>query len=137
MSERPHVIGETVKPTPIAMIKTTCHCGAVSIEIPRQPETITNCDCSICRRYGTLWAYYKQAEIKITAPEGGTQAYARGRKSIRFVRCSACGCVTHWEPVSEDRGDRVGVNARNFEPDQLGATRIRRLDGAVTEKYLD
>jgi hypothetical protein len=119
------------------MIKTTCHCGAVSIEIPRQPETITNCDCSICRRYGTLWAYYKQAEIKITATEGGTHAYSWGPKSIRFVRCGTCGCITHWEPVSKERGDRVGVNARNFEPDQLGATRIRRLDGAVTEKYLD
>jgi hypothetical protein len=31
----------------------------------------------------------------------------------------------------------MGVNARNFEPDQLGAVRIRRLDGAVTEEYLD
>jgi hypothetical protein len=31
----------------------------------------------------------------------------------------------------------MGVNARNFQPDQLGAVRIRRLDGAVTEEYLD
>jgi hypothetical protein len=31
----------------------------------------------------------------------------------------------------------MGVNARNFEPLQLGNVRIRRLDGAGTEKYLD
>jgi hypothetical protein len=31
----------------------------------------------------------------------------------------------------------MGVNARNFEPSALGDVRIRRLDGAVTEKYLD
>jgi hypothetical protein len=31
----------------------------------------------------------------------------------------------------------VGVNARNFEPSDLGAVRIRALDGADTWKYLD
>jgi hypothetical protein len=31
----------------------------------------------------------------------------------------------------------MGVNARNFEPAQLGQVRMRRLDGALTEKYLD
>jgi hypothetical protein len=31
----------------------------------------------------------------------------------------------------------MGVNVRNFEPAQLSGVRIRRLDGAVTEKYLD
>jgi hypothetical protein len=123
--------------TPAAMIKTTCHCGAVTIKIPRQPDTVTNCDCSICRRYGTLWAYYRQDEVTISALEGALESYAWGRKSLRFVRCRTCGCVTHWEPTSRSRGDRVGINARNFEPDQIGAVRIRRLDGAVKEEYLD
>lgn len=36
-----------------------------------------------------------------------------------------------------DCGPRVGMNARNFEPDQLGTVRIRRLECAVTETYLD
>jgi hypothetical protein len=119
------------------MISTTCHCGAVTIQIPHRPETLTNCDCSICRRYGALWAYYTRDEVKITAKSGTTSAYTWGRKTIQFVRCNACGCVTHWEPTVPERGPRIGVNARNFEPDQLGVMRIRRLDGAVTEKYLD
>lgn len=119
------------------MISTTCHCGAVRITIPRAPETLTNCDCSICRRYGTLWAYYVQDEVAIEAQLGATESYAWGRKSLRFVRCAGCGCVTHWEPVDPARGPRVGINALAFEPGQLGDDRIRRLDGAVTEEYLD
>ena len=119
------------------MITTTCHCGAVTIQIPYRPETLTNCDCSICRRYGVLWAYYLRGEVKITAKSGATSAYSWGSNTLRFVRCNACGCVTHWEPTVLERGPRIGVNARNFEPAQLGAVRIRRLDGAVTEKYLD
>ena len=119
------------------MIRTTCHCGAVTIAIPRAPETLTQCDCSICRRYGTLWAYFPREEITLTAAPGATAAYSWGRRSLQFVRCTTCGCITHWEPIVTARGSRVGINARNFDPLQLGALRIRRLDGALTEKYLD
>jgi hypothetical protein len=118
------------------MLSATCHCGTVKVEIPRRPRTLTNCDCSVCRRYGTLWAYFKTAEVKISAPPGATSSYAWGRRSLRFVRCGTCGCVTHWEPTAAERGPRMGVNARNFDPLQLGNVRIRLLDGALTEKYL-
>ena len=33
------------------MISGTCHCGAVRVEIPRKPQSVTNCNCSICRRF--------------------------------------------------------------------------------------
>lgn len=118
------------------MIRTTCHCGAVGIAIPRRPEAVTNCDCSICRRYGTLWAYFDRDEVTIEAAPGATDEYAWGRRSIAFVRCSTCGCITHWRPLAGRRGPRMGVNARNFSPEQLGPVRIRLLDGAVTERYV-
>jgi hypothetical protein len=119
------------------MLSTSCHCGAVQISIPRAPETLTNCDCSICRRYGTLWAYFLKDEVSMQADPGATETYSWGKKSLQFVRCCTCGCITHWEPVAPIQGSRVGVNARNFQPEQLGAVRIRRLDGADTEEYLD
>jgi hypothetical protein len=56
---------------------------------------------------------------------------------LRFVRCSTCGCIMHWEPIRPTEGSRMGVNARNFEPSALGSVRIRLLDGASTWKYLD
>ncbi len=118
------------------MFKTTCHCGAVSIEIPRRPRSLTSCDCSICRRYGTLWAYYSSTEVRIMARRGATVAYAWGDKTLEFVRCKTCGCVTHWQPTVPERGLRMGVNARNFDPAQLGPVRIKVLDGAVSERYI-
>jgi hypothetical protein len=83
-----------------------------------------------------LWAYYKKTEVTVTAEPGATSAYAWGRKTLNFVRCNTCGCVTHWELAVSERGLRMGVNARNFEPVQLGQVRIRLLDGAVTERYV-
>jgi len=112
------------------MLTGTCHCGAVRIQIPRRPRTITNCNCSICRRYGTLWAYYKQSEVQVLAEPGSTANYVWGRKVLRFVRCTICGCVTHWEREQPKEGGRVGVNARNFEPELLGPVRIQMSDAA-------
>ncbi len=123
--------------TVLDMIQASCHCGAVTIEVARLPDTLTNCDCSICRRYATLWAYYSREDVSISAAPGATLAYAWGARSIQFVRCTTCGCVTHWEPRVAERGPRIGVNARLFQPSEIATVRIRRLDGAVTEKYLD
>jgi hypothetical protein len=119
------------------MLTATCHCGAVRVEVPRRPRKLTNCNCSICRRYGTLWAYYKASDVRVIGAVGATSTYAWGDKSLRFVRCSTCGCITHWEPTHPKKDGKMGVNARNFEPGSLGSVRIRLLDGASTWKYLD
>ena len=119
------------------MLTATCHCGAVRVEVPRRPRTLTDCNCSICRRYGTLWAYYKASNVRVIAKPGTTMDYSWGRKSLRFVRCGNCGCIMIWERVHPTANSSVGINAQNFEPSVVGAVRIRRLDGAKTWKYLD
>ena len=116
------------------MIEASCHCGEVRMEIETPPETVTDCNCSICRRYGVLWAYYSPKDVRISP--GATNIYMWDDKSIEFHRCKACGCVTHWAPVDKAR-DRMGVNARLMAPDVLAQARVRHLDGADSWKYLD
>ena len=119
------------------MLTATCHCGRVRIDVPRKPRRLTDCNCSICRRYGTLWAYYKAAEVRFHRPRGSTSGYSWGDKELRFVRCNTCHCIMNWEGVRKRRGARVGINARNFAPEAIASVRIRRLDGAKTWKFLD
>ncbi len=73
------------------MLRATCHCGAVAISIPRPPEKVTNCNCSICRRYGTLWGYFEQPEVLVEAAPGATHEYSWGDNSLAFVRCAVTG----------------------------------------------
>jgi hypothetical protein len=113
----------------------SCHCGAVTIEIARAPSEVTSCNCSICRRLGTLWAYYSPADVRVT---GATATYRWGNKTIDFHRCPTCGCTTHWSPLPNRKQDRMGINARLLAPEEADAARIRRLDGASDDwKYLD
>ena len=87
-----------------------CHCGAVRVSVPAPPKDVTECRCSICRRYGALWAYYQVGDIVIA---GETETYVWGRRAIAFHRCGACGCVMAWRP----RGayPECGINARMLE----------------------
>lgn len=120
------------------MVEASCHCGGVRLEIDRAPEEVTDCNCSICRRYGVLWAYYSPRQVQLTPREGGTDIYLWGDRSLEFHRCKTCGCVTHWAAVDKSE-DRMGVNARLMEPAILAEVRWRVLDGADTwqERYLD
>lgn len=43
-------------------ISGCCHCGAVSWTHQGIPESATACHCTVCRRYGVLWAYGYEGE---------------------------------------------------------------------------
>ncbi|MBL8303331.1 MAG: hypothetical protein JNM26_11230 [Ideonella sp.] len=118
------------------MLTARCHCGLVQVEVPRRPRSVTNCNCSMCRRYGVLWAYYRDADVRLIAEPGTTDDYVWGRRSQRFIRCKGCGGVMQWRKFEVDARTWTGVNARNFEPAELGDVRIRLLDGAKTWKYV-
>jgi hypothetical protein len=125
--------------------EASCHCGAVRILVPHAPAQITDCNCSICRRLGALWAYYPAAEVRIDTAAGALDRYVRydgppdiadWKPLLAFIRCTTCGCVTHWAPL-DPSGERMGVNARLFAPEVLAAARVRRFDGADTWRDLD
>jgi hypothetical protein len=118
------------------MITASCHCGALSLEIDAAPTEITDCNCSIRRRYGVLWAYYPLAQVRSVPPDAPTGSYMWDDRAIAFHRCKTCGCVSHWSPVDR-RHDRMGVNARLLPPDILARARVRHLDGADSERYID
>ena len=112
------------------MLTGACHCGAVRVTVPRKPRTVTDCNCSICRRYGALWAYYTAATVTIDAKPKELAAYVWGRKALKFVRCATCGCLVCWQRVKPDPDRKMGVNARNFDLAVLSSLRVAPFDGA-------
>jgi hypothetical protein len=117
------------------MIIASCHCGAVQLTVTDESSELTECNCSICRRYGVLWAYYAPTEVEGPAPET-TDTYMWDDRSIAFHRCRQCGCVSHWSPTDPTK-ERMGINARLMDPEAVSRAKVRHLDGAVTEQYVD
>ena len=111
------------------MIEASCHCGGIRFAVETAPRDVNACNCSICRRYGTLWGYYRQPQVRFAAAYGPTDTYTWGRGRIEFHRCRTCGCTTHW--LATDRTDeRMGVNARLMPAEVLAAIQVFHGDGA-------
>lgn len=119
------------------MPTATCHCGAVTIAMDERPTTVTECTCSVCRRYGARWAYCTAQTARVKAEPGATRAYVWGDKLIEFHHCTTCGCLTHYEGVEKKEDGRVAVNARMLPPADVEGVRVRLFDGADTWKYLN
>ena len=110
------------------MIEGSCHCGSVHWRFDGQPDGATACNCTVCRRYGALWAYdYVDEGIHVTGP---TNAYIRGA-AIEFHFCPRCGSVAFWRglKLGEDGRRRIAVNLRLAEPAVVATIPIDHFDG--------
>jgi len=107
-------------------LTTTCHCATIKITFPYPTQPLTECLCSICRRYAGLWTYVAPQDVKI---EGGpTDVYMWQDNDIEFHRCRKCGCATHSLPAHEGTRQLVTVNCRMLEKEALGKLEIVRIN---------
>lgn len=117
-------------------VSASCHCGSVRLEVDAPPSQVTECNCSLCRRYGVLWAYYPPDRVRMVQPDPPTDIYMWGSRSIEFHRCQNCGCVSHWAAANRKKS-RMGINARLMDPEVLAGARVRHRDGADSNRYTD
>ena len=122
---------------PKLAIQGTCLCNAVQLGAARLPRQVTQCNCSVCRRYGTLWAYYRRSAVSITARRGVLEDYSVHARGLKFVRCRECGCVICWDSRSKGLDQRMGINTRLLDQALMAAVPVKVLDGDKTWRTLD
>ena len=107
-----------------------CHCGQATIRLPRPPDYVNRCNCSLCLKSGWQGIYYASDELEIA---GEFDSYVRTdieQPMIRILRCANCGVGTHWAPLGPPPYQRMGVNARLVDPALLEGVEVRDVDGA-------
>ncbi|WP_417481770.1 GFA family protein [Maricaulis sp.] len=119
------------------MIEGQCHCGAVRWTLKAQPDWLTRCNCTYCRRASALWAHADRAQVVLDYSADGVVRYVQGDRTLAFVSCKACGCTTHWKAAAPEAGGRMAVNANMAEPAAIAGLRIRHFDGADRWEFLD
>ncbi|MBF9034725.1 GFA family protein [Rhodobacterales bacterium HKCCE2091] len=112
------------------MLTGTCHCHATTWRLDALPDSATACNCSICARYGALWAYgWLGEDLHLT---GETRRYRRADSGdIDFHHCPSCGCVTAWTGARPhpDGRTRAAVNLRMTDPGPILDVPIRHFEG--------
>lgn len=119
------------------MLTASCHCGAIRIEVTRKPSVLRQCTCSICRRYGALWAYYTRKTARVLSPPAAAKPYVWNDGVIEFYHCKTCGCLTHYEATKKAEDSRIAINCRMMAPGAIAGIKVRTFDGAETWKYID
>ena len=108
----------------------SCHCGRVTIRLPRTPDQVVQCNCSLCTKTGFRGVYFSSDKLNVA---GEFDSYVRADLKQPYLathRCKSCGIVTHWTPLSEPPHDRMGVNARLIDPAALEGVPVEEVDGA-------
>lgn len=115
------------------MIEGKCHCEAVRWKFKGRPKSAVACNCTICRRYGALWAYdFEDERISVS---GDTQTYLWGDRTVTFHFCARCGCVAYWRGVATSTIDsrrRMAVNLRLATLPSVGSITVDHFDGLNT-----
>jgi len=119
----------------MSLLQGACHCGGAHWTMEGDPGPVTACNCTLCRRYGALWAYdYENERIAIS---GVTTAYMRPGKddpALEMRFCPTCSCVICWRGLrlEEDGRRRMAVNVRLADPEAVAHLPIDHFDGLET-----
>ena len=115
------------------MITGSCHCGRVRWKFKIAVESVTACNCSLCRRYGALWAYGESpSTIEV---EGPTSSYSWANTHNNFCFCTNCGGLAYYMATKayESGERRTAVNFRLADnPAEVQNLRIDHFDGMDT-----
>lgn len=92
--------------------KATCHCGFVELvlTLPNGIEKPRRCDCSMCRRRGTIVASVQLDGIEIVSGQEALKLYQFNTNTAKHFFCSNCGIYTHHQRRSNpsEYGYNVG-----------------------------
>jgi hypothetical protein len=117
------------------MLKGTCHCGSAHWTLEGDPGSITACNCTLCRRYGALWAYdYVDGRIRVAGPMHSYTRAGKASPSLEILFCPTCAGVLAWRGLrADDVGrTRIAVNVRLAPPEAVANLTIDRFDGLDT-----
>ena len=110
-----------------------CHCGRVRFEViaPATLE-VTDCNCSICSKYGYLHLIVPADRFKLLSSREALTTYSFNTHVAKHFFCSACGVKSFYIPRSHPDG--ISVNARCIDSDTIEAMSVKPFDGRDWEK---
>lgn len=109
----------------------SCHCGAVAFELDGEITDAIECNCSLCRRRGTVLAFYPRAALTVQAADDALSTYTFNRHAIRHRFCTTCGVAPFSEGTHPATGEGMAaVNLRCVDGLDLATVEIQQVDGA-------
>jgi hypothetical protein len=109
----------------------SCHCGRVAFEVEGEIGPVTACNCSICRRKGSLLWFVPMSQFELKTPGDAASTYLFNKHSIRHRFCASCGIHPYAEAVNPRTGQpTAAINVRCLEGVDPESLEVVHFDGA-------
>jgi hypothetical protein len=92
------------------MMRGTCHCGAVELEVELSDgfASARRCNCSFCRRRGAAAVSAPLGGVRVVRGQDRLTLYQWNTRTAEHWFCSVCGIYTHHRRRSNP--NEYGVN---------------------------
>jgi hypothetical protein len=109
----------------------SCHCGRVAFEVDGEIDSAMACNCSICRRKGSLLWFVPMTQFHLKTPDEAASTYLFNKHVIKHRFCANCGIHPYGEAVHPKTGvPTAAVNIRCLEGVDLDHVKVVHFDGA-------
>jgi hypothetical protein len=89
-----------------------CQCGAVRYEVTADLDHTTTCNCSRCRRLGTIMSFVPTSQFRLLSGEDAMTEYQFNKHVIHHLFCSTCGIQSFSRGEMPDGTKMIAINAR-------------------------
>jgi hypothetical protein len=108
----------------------SCHCGRIKFEAEGTIDSALSCNCSICRRKGSLLWFVPASAFRLLTPETDASTYRFNKMHIAHRFCAYCGVAPFGQGTDPKGNAMVAVNLRCVPAVDLKALKVIEYDGA-------
>src|SRR5688572_20131577 len=109
----------------------SCQCGAVTFDVDTTIDKVISCNCSRCRRIGSLLAFAPKENFTLKSGEQELAEYTFNKQVIHHFFCASCGIQPFSNAVNPKTGaPTVAVNVRCLEGVDPDSFEVMKFDGA-------
>lgn len=107
-----------------------CHCERVRYEVTVDLTQSITCNCSICKKRGSILTFTSVDQFKLLKGEGEVTEYQFAKKSIRHLFCKTCGILSYATGQTPDGTKMIAVNVRCLDDVEVEKLSPVAVDGA-------
>jgi len=108
----------------------SCHCGGIKFEVEGDFREALACNCSICKRKGSLLGFVPRENLKLLTPKERMSTYTFNKHVIRHHFCPTCGIHPLAEAKDRSGKPTAAINLRCLEGLDLDSLKVKHFDGA-------
>jgi len=109
----------------------SCQCGAVDFDVDVDLDHTVTCNCSRCRRLGSVLAFAPRDAFTLNSGEDNLTEYLFNKHHIHHLFCKTCGIQGFSYATGPDGTAMAAVNANCLDGVDPRSLSPQQYDGAA------